>query len=103
MNINAKLIVALCVIGLTIPGTSLIADEQVYGWQLMSEQERNEYRTKIQNMNTKKEQERYRLEHHRKMEQRAKQQGVTLPSAPKDRSLQMEGSGNRGQGGGRGR
>ena len=45
------------------------AAEPVYGWQLMSEQERNEHRTKMQSLKTPQERERYRLEHHKNMHQ----------------------------------
>ncbi len=55
---------------------------QVYGSQLMTEQERNEYRNKIKTAKTAKEREQIRHEHHKLMTQRAKKQGVTLPDEP---------------------
>ncbi len=55
---------------------------QVYGSQLMTEQERNEYRNKIRAAKTSQERERIRQEHHQAMTQRAKKQGVTLPDEP---------------------
>jgi len=55
---------------------------QVYGSQLMTEQERNEYRNLIKAAKTAKEREMIRLEHHKQMTQRAKKQGVTLPDEP---------------------
>ena len=86
-------------LGLALPTTSIFAEEQVNGWQLMSEQERAEHRTKMQSMKTAQERERYRLDHHKKMEQRAKDQGKTLPDMPQPRGGGMGGGG----GGGRGR
>jgi len=72
------------------------AAEPVYGWQLMSEQERTEHRTKMQSLKTREEWERYRLEHHKKMQQRAKQKGITLSEMPPPRGRGM------GPGAGRG-
>lgn len=72
-------------LGLLIHPVVLFAQDDVYGWQLMTEQERAEHRTKMQSMKTKEERERYRYEHHQKMQQRAKQQGVTLPDMPQER------------------
>lgn len=88
------------VLALGLPGTSIFAEQQVYGSQLMTQQERMEHRTKMQSMNTMEERERYRMEHHKKMQQRAKQQGVTLPDEPLMRKKGM-GDG-RGMGGGPG-
>jgi type III secretory pathway component EscR len=56
--------------------------ETVYGWQLMTEQERAEYRERMRNMSAE-EREQYRLEHHKKMQERAKERGVTLPEMPR--------------------
>ncbi len=92
--------------------------KQVYGWQLMTPEERAEHRAKMRTFNTKKEREAYRLEHHKKMEKRAKKRGVTLrgvtlkgvsiPGAPSDRGRGMNpcggrGTGMGGPGGGKGR
>ncbi|MGD8526258.1 MAG: hypothetical protein PVJ63_08405 [Thioalkalispiraceae bacterium] len=76
--------------------------EQVYGWELMTEQERAEHRTKMQSMKTKEERERYRLEHHKKMQQRAKQQGVTLPDMPGEQGKGMGDGMGKGTGKGMG-
>lgn len=60
-------------------------DEVVYGWQIMSPKERAEHRTKMRSLKTKSEREAYRLEHHKLMQERAKQKGVTLPDLPMPR------------------
>ena len=101
---NSGLILAgVLVIGFSL--TSVLAEQEVFGSQLMTQQERMEHRTKMQNMKTKEERERYRMEHHKKMQERAKQQGVTLPDKPRMRNHGMgEGRGmGGGQGGGKGR
>ena len=60
----------------------LVAAQEIYGSQLMTEQERIEYRTKMQSAKTVEERERIRLEHHIAMQERAKQRGVILPDTP---------------------
>lgn len=59
-----------------------IRDDQIYGSQLMTQQERNEYRARMRAAKTVQEQERIRNEHHKQMQARAKERGVTLPDVP---------------------
>ena len=54
----------------------------IYGSQLMTKQERMEYRTRMRNAKTKEEREQIRKEHHEQMKLRAKEKGVTLPDEP---------------------
>jgi len=56
--------------------------EQVFGWQLMTEQERNENRQRMRAAKTDQEREQIRAEHYAAMQVRAKEQGVTLPDEP---------------------
>ncbi len=56
--------------------------EVIYGSQLMTNQERVEFRAKMRNANTAQEREQLRLEHHKAMQERAKAQGKTLPDMP---------------------
>lgn len=102
MKIKSRGFLLVGVLALGIPGTSVLAAEQVYGSQLMTQQEQNEHRAKMQSMNTSEERERYRMEHHMKMQERAKEQGVTLPDSPPMGSGRGQGQGG-GMGGGRGR
>ena len=87
---------------LTLPVHFSFADKTVYGWQLMTEQERIEHRNKMQSLKTKEERERYRIEHHKLMQERAKEQGVTIPDKPQQRGNGMDNGFGKGQGGGRG-
>lgn len=107
MRTMAKSAIIVFTLGLLSPAFSVYSAEQVYGWQLMSEQERNEHRTKMQNMKTEEERERYRIEHHNMMQERAKLKGVTLPEMPLHSGKGMgSGSGSgtgSGGGGGKGR
>ncbi len=52
--------------------------KQVYGKQLMTEQERSEQRSKMRAATTEAERESIRKENQERMKQRAKEQGVTL-------------------------
>jgi len=56
--------------------------DQIYGSQLMTEQERLQHRNQLRNLKTEQEREAYRLEHHKRMQVRAKEKGVTLPDEP---------------------
>ena len=69
--------------------------EHIYGYQLMTPQERIEYRDKMQDAKTAEERERIRKKHHNVMVIRAKARGVILPAEPPIRG------GNMGAGGGR--
>lgn len=71
-------------------------EEQIYGSQLMTQQERNEYQAKMRAAKTAEERERIRNEHHEEMKQRARARGVTLPDEP------PSGRGDMGPGGGMG-
>lgn len=52
----------------------------VYGWQLMSAEEREAHQQKMRSMKTYEECKAYQDEHHSQMEARAKEQGKTLPA-----------------------
>lgn len=70
------------------------AQQQIYGSQLMTPQERAEFRAKMRSLKTPKERDEFRREHHKMMVERAKQRGVTLPDEP------PTGPGHMGPGGG---
>jgi hypothetical protein len=72
------------------------AQEQVYGSQLMTEQERTAHQTKMRAAKTNEEREQIRAQHHKEMQARAKQQGVTLPDEPPAKGM----GGGMGPGGG---
>ncbi len=84
--------------------TQLRDRDQIYGSQLMTEQERIEHRNKIRSLKTRKEREAYQLEQHKRMQERAKEKGITLPDEPPMRPGTMgPGSGGgMGTGGGMG-
>ena len=83
--------------------------EVIYGSQLMTAQERVEFRNKLRAAKTAEEREQIRLEHHKAMRERAQAQGKTLPDMPPAVGGGMGpggggmGPGARGMGGGGGR
>lgn len=80
--------------------TRLRDQEQIYGSQLMTEQERIEHRNRMRSLKTYKEREAYQLEHHKKMQARAKERGITLPDEPPARGNMMGPGGGMGPGSG---
>ena len=82
---------------LTTPALAQSDDQPVYGSQLMSDQERQTYRSQMRNAATPEERERIRTEHHEQMQKRAKEQGVTLPEMPRQGMGQGQGM-QQGQG-----
>ena len=88
----------LLISGLIVPGLSAAAEEPIYGSELMTQQERQEHRSKMQSMSGNEEREEYRMQHHEKMMERAKEKGVRLPERPQSQGRGM----NQRQGGGMG-
>jgi hypothetical protein len=74
------------------------AQEQIYGSQIMTQQERDAFRMKMRGAKTPEEREQIRLEHHEKMKKIAKERGLTLPDEPPAQGGGM-GPGGMGPGG----
>ncbi|HEX7112328.1 MAG TPA: hypothetical protein VF216_07780 [Mizugakiibacter sp.] len=62
------------------PATS--DNSPIYGCMLMTPQERTDFRARMRAATTPQQREAIRLEHHKQMQERAKQRGVTLPDMP---------------------
>jgi hypothetical protein len=77
--------------------------EQIYGSQMMSEQERHEYRARMHAAKTQQEREQIRLEHHERMQERAKAMGMSLPDTPPPTGGGMGQGMGHGMGGGKGK
>lgn len=88
-SIHAALVatVLLCAASLT----SLAADQdriqtqdqdRIYGSQLMSERERDQYREKMRTAKSEQERQKVRAEHHERMKVRAQERGVAMPDDP---------------------
>lgn len=63
--------------------------QQIYGHELMTEQERAEHRQRMNSFKTEQEREQFRQKHHKKMWERAEERGVTLPEEPMTRGKGM--------------
>lgn len=68
---------------------------QVYGSQLMTQQELTEYRAKMRAAKTAEERKKIRKEHHEAMKERAKAHGAMLPDEPPARGRGMGPGGRR--------
>jgi hypothetical protein len=60
-------------------GVTEQAQERVYGWELMTDKERQEHQAKMRSLKTEQERQAFQAEHNKKMQERAKAQGKTLP------------------------
>lgn len=76
--------------------------QQIYGSELMTEQERVEFRARMQAAKTVEEREQIRSEHHKAMQERAASRGMTLPEQRPGSGGGMGPGGGMGQGGGMG-
>lgn len=81
-------------------GSAHAQEKQIYGHELMTEQERTEFRSRLQGAASDEERQQIRWEHRMRMEGRAKERGVTLPDEPPRFGMQQQ---PRRGGGGQGR
>ena len=72
----------------------------IYGSQIMTQQERLEYRSQMRAAKTLEEREQIRARHHEQMVERAKERGITLPAEPPARGGGMGPGTGMGPGGG---
>lgn len=78
--------------------------EHIYGSQMMTRQERAEYRASMRSAKTAEEREQIRIEHHERMRERAKERNMSMPDEPPARGGGMgSGGGGMGSSGARGR
>lgn len=61
-------------------GPWMASKGNTWGWQLMTPEERIEHQNKMRSFKTYDECKAYQEEHHKQMEERAKEKGVTLPA-----------------------
>lgn len=61
---------------------SVSSDQNIYGSEIMTPEERAEFRSKMQSAKTVQERERLRVDHEAAMQSRAKQRGITLEENP---------------------
>lgn len=89
---TARILLAFA-LGLSVAAPALAQDrggtqarnqdrQTIYGSQLMTDQERTEYRNRMRELRTAEERERFRAEHHDLMQARARERGLQLPPEP---------------------
>ena len=78
--------------------TQTQSQTRIYGSQLMTGQERSEYRARMRAAKTAEEREQIRNEHHERMKERAQARGVTIPDEPPVRGMMAPGGGMGGGG-----
>ena len=72
---------------------------QIYGAELMSQQEQQQYQYRLETLNSEQEKEKFRNQHQHKMQERAKKLGKNLPDQPRDGKYGHSfGSGSMGKG-----
>jgi hypothetical protein len=101
----AVIALTVFVLALGPASTASSQDQPIYGGQLMTEQERLEYRERMRAASTEQERQQIRLEHHRQMQERARAMGVELPDEPSAMRMGQRmgpGQGGMGRGGGMG-
>ena len=76
---------------------------EIYGGHLMTPKERAEHRAKMQSAKTMEEREQLRMDHHERMNMRAKKRGMSLPDDPCERrgGMMHHDGGKKPGGGGR--
>jgi hypothetical protein len=91
----------LLLLGISLFALSMptIAQDTVYGRDLMTERERIEHQEKMRSFGTEDERELYRKQHHEQMRKRAEERGMKLPDSPDLKHDGMGRSGGMGSGG----
>lgn len=99
----AALAATLALATLTAPTVVLAQDQQrshdqdrIYGSQLMTQQERLEYRNRLQAAKTAAERKQIQAQHREEIRARAQARGITLPDEPSARGKQMDRGKRRG-------
>lgn len=100
---NKSLILGLTLVLLPGFGAAQTTPElPIYGSQLMTQEERNEYRARMRAATTPEERAQIREEHHDRMKARAEERGIELPDAPPGQGGRMGPGGGMGPGNGMG-
>jgi hypothetical protein len=76
--------------------------DMIYGSQMMTDQERVEYRSRMRSAKTAQEREQIRAQHHESMKVRAKERGMTIADEPPAMGGGMGAGGGMRSGGGMG-
>lgn len=64
--------------------------DRIYGADLMTARERQQYEQKLHSLATEQERVQFRMEHEQQMQQRAHERGITLRQGPSERQVRTE-------------
>ncbi|MBU6304937.1 MAG: hypothetical protein KGO79_05930 [Betaproteobacteria bacterium] len=83
-KLDVRLRMTAALLSILLPAVSSAAEPEapIYGHQLMTQQERRDYREQMRSARSWEEREQLRREHHERMRERARAKGVTLPDSP---------------------
>ena len=115
-KVSMSVVATALALGAVSVGTSVLAQDKtqdqkrdqdrrqdpIFGSQLMTDAERIEYRTQMRSLKTAKERTALQLEHHKRMQERAREKGLTLPDAPPATGRGLGAGANGGVGAGSG-
>lgn len=74
-----------------VPDAANQQDNDIYGYNLMSEEERNAYREQIRNARSQEEKEQIMARHQHEMQIRAKNAGIELPEPKMAQKMEQKG------------
>lgn len=84
LRVGAAVLLALAALAVQARGPWRSDEGNTRGWQFMSPEERIDHQARIRGFKTFDECQAYRVEHHRLMAQRARQEGQILPGGGRD-------------------
>jgi hypothetical protein len=102
--IKQALIMSLLILVLILAAGPVLADDQemISGSQLMTDQEKTEFREKLRSAKTDEERDQLLKKHHEQMMERAKEKGLTLPEESLQKGAGMGHGSGMSSGGGMG-
>lgn len=73
--------IGLMLVLMVLAGGSQAAEQSkhIYGYKLMSPLERAEYKAEMRSLDTEEERQEFLQEHHEEMQERAAEEGISLP------------------------
>ena len=102
-SIRRNVAIAIAIVAAVFSLPALAQDEeQVFGRQLMTQEELQEHRRMMQSLDTPEARQEYREQHHQRMLERARERGVTLPEEPGERGKGLGPKPGKGMGNGQG-
>ncbi len=89
---NRKLLsvsTAALLLGITLAPAILAEEKEIYGREMMTQEERFEYQKRMRIAESEEAREKIRAEHHDRMKQRAAERGLKMPDSPPRAGMDM--------------